>query len=201
MLNWEIVIFILLLLHFKLYLLADVFLFGRNNLFVYFWRCIFKQMYFADEEPPCENAIKYHHYYYYYYYYHYYFISLVQHIFVADGSLVNIFWKNFFDLAAASLEIETERDFYSLFLSIHLQCESSECHVEATHLLDQRKRSCLHFLQVCIKRCSLVVRYFSFECKIHSILCSFEKTNMFYMVRSKSLLSKVVECVKIVQTL
>ena len=53
-------------------------------------------MYFADEEPPCENAIKYHHYYYYYYYY---FISLVQHIFVADGSLVNIFWKNFFDLA------------------------------------------------------------------------------------------------------
>ena len=111
MLNWEIVIFILLLLHVKLYLLADVFLFGRNNLFVYFWRCIFKQMYFADEEPPCENAIKYHHYYYYYYYY---FISLVQHIFVADGSLVNIFRKNFFDLAATSLEIETERDFYSL---------------------------------------------------------------------------------------
>ena len=68
-------------------------------------------MYFADEEPPCENAIKYHHYYYYYYYY---FISLVQHIFVADGSLVNIFRKNFFDLAATSLEIETERDFYSL---------------------------------------------------------------------------------------
>ena len=42
------------------------------------------------------------------------FISLVQHIFMADGSLVNIFRKNFFDLTAASLEIETERDFYSL---------------------------------------------------------------------------------------
>ena len=86
-------------------------------------------------------------------------------------------------------------------MSIHLQCESSECHLEATHLLDQRKRSCLHFLQICIKRCSLVVCYFSFECKIHSILCSCEKTNMFYMVRSKSLLSKDVECVIIVQTL
>ena len=86
-------------------------------------------------------------------------------------------------------------------MSIHLQCESSECHVEATHLLDQRKRSCLHFLQICIKRCSLVVCYFSFECKIHGILCSCGKTNMFYMVRSKSLLSKVAECVIIVQTL
>ena len=42
------------------------------------------------------------------------FISLVQHIFMADGSLVNIFRKNFFDLTAASLEIETGRDFYSL---------------------------------------------------------------------------------------
>ena len=120
---------------------------------------------------------------------------------MADGSLVNFFRKNFFDLAAVSLEIETERDFYSLQdLSIHVQCESSECHEEATYLLDKRKRSCLHFLQVCIKRCSFVVCYFSFECKIHSILCSCEKTNMFYMVRSKSLLSKVAECVTIVQT-
>ena len=33
---------------------------------------------------------------------------------MADGSLVNILRKNFFDLAAVSLEIETERDFYSL---------------------------------------------------------------------------------------
>ena len=87
------------------------------------------------------------------------------------------------------------------FMSIHVQCESSECHEEATYLLDERKRSCLHFLQVCIKRCSFVVCYFSFECKIHVILCSCEKTNMFYMVRSKSLLSKVVACVTIVQTL
>ena len=39
---------------------------------------------------------------------------MVQRIFMADGSLVNIFRKNFFDLTAASLEIETERDIYSL---------------------------------------------------------------------------------------